>query len=218
MLAASGCASSPVARTELLHSADPGIQRVSYTDADEQPVVYVMSNGFHSGLIMRMSDVPREVWPEVDEIGEHVWVEVGWGSEIFYRAKKITMPIVLGAMIPNDTVLHVVGWDARPERALPKCDLVRLQIDEDRLTALCRFIHDSYELDDNGRTRYLGEGIYGDSAFYRARGTYYFPNTCNVWTARGLRAAGMTVIPELCSTADAVLLAARRAGTTVQRR
>jgi hypothetical protein len=115
-------------------------------------------------------------------------------------------------------VLHVVGWDAPPERAIEAGDLVRLEIDEPHMAELCGFIHDSYELGEHGHTNYLGEGIYGESAFYRARGTYYFPNTCNVWTARGLKAAGVTIVPELCSAADAVLLAARREGMTVRRR
>ena len=89
-----------------------------------------MSNQFHTGLILRMEDVPRDIWPEVDAIPEHLWVEVGWGSEIFYRAKKITAPVVVGAFLPNASVLHVVGWDLPPEDLFTSGDLIRLQVDE----------------------------------------------------------------------------------------
>jgi uncharacterized protein (TIGR02117 family) len=178
-----------------------------------------MSNGFHTGLIMRQEDVPLDQWPEVDEIAAHPWVEVGWGSEIFYRAKKITAPVVLGAIVPNSSVLHIVGWEDSPEIVFVKSDLIRLEIDEAHFTALCRHIHKSYAYDTAGRTQNLGPGIYGDdSTFYRANGKYYFPNTCNVWTARGLKIAGVSIVPELCGAPQPVLAAARSAGTTVYER
>jgi len=177
-----------------------------------------MSNGFHTGLIIKTEDVPRDAWPEVDAIPEHPWVEVGWGSEIFYRAKKITAPVVVGAFLPNASVLHVVGWDAAPEELFTSGDLIRLEVDEGQFAALCRYIHASYVFDKEDHPQDLGPGIYGDSRFFRARGKYYFPNTCNVWTAKGLKTAGLPIVPELCGAADAVLIAARANGTTIRRR
>jgi uncharacterized protein (TIGR02117 family) len=177
-----------------------------------------MSNGFHTGLILPTEDVPRDAWPELDAIPDHPWVEVGWGSEIFYRAKKITAPVVVGAFLPNASVLHVVGWDRAPDELFTSGDLIRLQIDEDQFADLCRYIHAGYVLDQEGHPQDLGPGIYGDSKFFRARGKYYFPNTCNVWTAKGLKAAGLPIVPELCGAADAVLIAARSSGTTIRRR
>jgi uncharacterized protein (TIGR02117 family) len=177
-----------------------------------------MSNGFHTGLLLRTEDVPRDAWPEVDAIPDHPWVEVGWGSEIFYRAKKITAPVVIGAFLPNPSVLHVVGWDDPPEEMFTAGDLIRLQVEDARFADLCRYIHGSYVLDEQQDPQDLGPGIYGDSRFFRARGKYYFPNTCNVWTAKGLKTAGLPIIPELCGAADAVLVAIRTRGTTIRRR
>jgi uncharacterized protein (TIGR02117 family) len=178
-----------------------------------------MSNGFHTGIIVRQEDVPRDAWPEVDRMAAHEWVEVGWGSEIFYRAKQITAPVVLGAIVPNPSVLHVVGWDDSPEIVFVKSDLVRVEVDEQHFAALCRHIHKSYSVDATGQTQDLGKGIYGDdSTFYRAKGKYYFPNTCNVWTARGLKVAGVPIVPELCGAAQPVLAAARKVGATIYER
>jgi len=212
------CAHSKWARSDRAPIAQSDVQLASY-DAEESPrTVYVLSNGFHTGLIVRKSDVPPAVWPEIDEIPDHPWVEVGWGSEIFYRAEKITAPVVMGAMVPNPSVLHVVGWDHPPEKMFAGGDLIRLEVDAKRFSEMCRFIHSSYVVDRNDQPQHLGPGIYGDGAFFRAKGKYYFPNTCNVWTARGLQHAGVSIVPELCSVADAVLIAARNAGTTVHRR
>lgn len=193
------------------------IQQAAFDDSEDRCVVYVMSNGFHSGMVMRRRDISSQIWPELDQMPDHDWVEVGWGSEIFYRAKKITPQVVLGALCPNPSVLHIVGWDEAPTEIFPG-DLVRLEIDPAHFQELCQYIRQSYRLDGDQQPEDLGEGIYGDSRFFRARGLYYFPKTCNVWTARGLAAAGVPIVPEMCSTADAVMAFAGRTGTVVQHR
>src|SRR5690242_13325653 len=137
---ATGCAHFSGSHSRTPPAARSAIQLASHTDGPEKRTVYVMSNGFHTGLIIEQEDVPRDAWPEVDEIAAHPWVEVGWGSEIFYRAKKITAPVVLGAIVPNPSVLHVVGWDESPEAVFTKSDLIRLELDEAHFADLCRHI------------------------------------------------------------------------------
>ena len=194
------------------------IEQAAYTP-DEQPcVVYVMSNGFHTGLIFKTADVPETIWPELGQLPSHRWTEVGWGSEIFYRAKKITPEVIVGALVPNPSVLHIVGWDGPPTEVFPG-DLIRLEISPDRFARMCRYIQQSYRRSESGLPEDLGTGIYGDdSRFFRARGLYYFPKTCNVWTARALDVAEVPIVPALCSTADSVLNFAARSGTVLQRR
>jgi uncharacterized protein (TIGR02117 family) len=218
MLALSGCAHAPWMNARRTSRPAADIQLASHTTEPKCPTIYVMSNGFHTGILMRRVDISQEVWSEVAEIAEHDWIEVGWGSEIFYRAKKITAPVVLGALVPNPSVLHVVGWDRNPEETFAGSDLIKIEVDEPQLDSLCRYIHDTYSFDDRGAVQNLGPGIYADGYFFRAKGNYYFPKTCNVWTARCLKAADVPIVPELCGAADAVLAAARRAGTTIHRR
>ncbi len=167
--------------------------------------------------LLKSADVPRQVWPEVDRLPEHTWVEVEWGSEIFYRETSITPKVVVSAVFPNRSVLHLVGWNEPPEKVFHG-DLIRLEIDDSEMSDLSQHIHDSYEFDDQGRAEYLGKGIYGDNAFFRASGNYYFPNTCNVWTAKALKKAGVSAIPQVSILANPVVASARRSGTIVRRR
>lgn len=213
-----GCFHLPRFGGTIATQSQAPIQLVSHTEKPTKRVVYVMSNGFHTGIVLRREDVPLDVWPEVAAIPDHPWVEVGWGSEIFYRAKSITVPVVMGAMVPNPSVLHIVGWEADPEQVYARMDLIKLEVTPAEFAALCQHITDSYETDSTGHILDLGPGIHGDGKFFRARGSYYFPKTCNVWTARGLQSAGLPIAPELCGAADAVLFAARSAGTTIHRR
>ena len=54
-----------------------------------------------------------------------------------------------------------------------------------------------------------GPGIYGNSQFYIANGSYGALNTCNRWTASALQAAGINTAPRMSLTASSVLGAAR---------
>ena len=209
LLAHTGCAHLSVAPTETV------VWRAAAKPPPKQ-VVYVTSNGLHTGLILRTADVPRDAWPNVDRV-QHEWVEIGWGSEMFYRAKQVTPSLVLRAIFPNSSVLHVVGWDTSPEQTFAG-QLFRLELDRPDFVKLCRHISDTYKRDSSGKVEYLGPGIYGDSSFYRARGYYYFPNTCNVWTARGLHMAGVPIVPATCSFGDVVMFSVARAGKDVTRK
>src|SRR5665213_173064 len=100
-----GCSHLPLADSRTKPRGSSGIELAAYSDEPQQRTLYVMSNGFHTGLLLQTEDVPRDAWPELDAIPDHPWVEVGWGSEIFYRAKKITAPVVIGAFLPNPSVM-----------------------------------------------------------------------------------------------------------------
>ena len=51
----------------------------------------------------------------------------------------------------------------------------------------------------------LQKGIYGDSQFYSGVGDFYLMNTCNRWTAKGLKSIGMDISPTLKLTAGSVM-------------
>lgn len=218
LLLSAGCAHLPRAGLQDASISPSAIQLAEYSEEPKKHTVYVTGNGLHTGFVLKNEDIPREIWPEVDQIPDHPWVEVGWGSEIFYRAKTISLPVVVGAVFPNAAVLHVVGWDESPEKLLTGGDLIRLELDDAPFARLCRHIHRSYVHDTQGHVQDLGPGIYGDSRFLRATGKYYFPNTCNVWTAKGLKAAGLPIVPEMCGAPDPVIISARARGKTIRRR
>ena len=131
LLTCSGCAYDARWRANhpLRHKSD--VQLASFPAESSDQVarsIYVMSNGFHTGLVFNRYDIPEEAWPEIRQIPDHDWVEVGWESEIFYRAKKINAPVVLEAVVPNPSVLHVVGFDRNPEELYAGMDLIRIEL------------------------------------------------------------------------------------------
>jgi uncharacterized protein (TIGR02117 family) len=214
ILLCTGCSWLPRATVTENARAQSDVQLASY-EVPATKTVYVTSNGFHTGLVVRRLEVSPDAWPEIENGSTQPWVEVGWGSEVFYRAKMITPIVVAKALAPNASVLHVVNWPQPPDEIFAG-RILKLEVDPDKFDAMCRFISETYAHDD-GSPEFLGPGIYGESAFYRGRVRYFVPNTCNVWTARALREAGVVIIPELCASAQAVMLSVASAEQAVGR-
>jgi uncharacterized protein (TIGR02117 family) len=181
--------------------------------------IYVVGHGWHTGLILKARDVDPAVWPEVADFPEARYVELGWGDEGFYRAKKITPALIAKAALwPTPSVMHVVSFPGSVAQTYPYSDIVKLEIEDEDFETLCRFIGASFERrDEAGHAQDLGLGLYGESRFYRARGKYYVPKTCNVWTARALARAGVHVVPAAAMTAENLLFQARLSGEDFQR-
>jgi len=179
-------------------------------------IVYVTGHGWHTGLVLRTEDVPANILPEVLDFQGAEFIEFGWGDEGFYRAKKITPGLVAkAALVPTPSVLHLAGFNGRVEEFFTASDLVELSLDDAQFELLCEFLSESFDRTDEVPDN-LGQGLYGRSRFYRANGSYYFPKTCNVWTAKALKAAGLSTRPATSMTAESVLRQTRQIGRDVQ--
>lgn len=179
--------------------------------------VYVVSHGWHTGLVIECDDISEDIWPEAGHFSEARYLEIGWGDEGFYRAKKITAPLCLkAALLPTPTVMHVVGFDLPLEEFFPVSDIIQVELSEQGFAELCRHVADSYHRKSSGEAERLGSGIYGNSHFYRANGSYYFPKTCNVWTAHGLRKAGCPIVPRIAVNAGSVISQTKKFGFVIR--
>ena len=220
LLAVSGCALGPARPA----TQQPGpIQFASYypeaqkTYPETQKTIYVVGHGWHTGLVLRSRDVSPQVLPGVAHLSDTDFVEFGWGDEGFYRAKKITIPLVLRAAFwPTPSVLHVAGFRGPVQRFYRTSEIVEIKLTDDQFRNMCQFVSDTLARDKAGASIPLGPGIYGESTFYRAQGSYYFPKTCNVWTAKALQQAGLPVSPHLVLTADHLLSQTREFGHVLQ--
>ena len=62
----------------------------------------------------------------------------------------------------------------------------------------------------------VGRGLYAESVFYRARGTYRWSNNSNQWVTRALQAAGCPLEPGLSINAGSVLAQVSRIGRVIR--
>lgn len=189
-----------------------------FASQSETKTIWVVGHGWHSGLVLRPNDVPLELFPEIRNFSDSEFVELGWGDEGFYCAKQITTPLVMRALfMPTPSVMHVAGFDGKVNRVFASSDIIQVSLSNEQFHKLCKFVSSTFERTENGESIPLRPGLYGQSTFYRAKGNYYAPKTCNVWTASALKSAGCQIIPQLAVTADNVVSQAGRFGDVIQK-
>jgi uncharacterized protein (TIGR02117 family) len=199
------------------------VHLASFASSREQPdsnlkTIHVVGHGWHTGLVLSTKDVSPDVLPEIRDFRGTDFVEIGWGDEGFYRATSISIPLVLKAGFwPTRSVMHLGGFAGPVEEVFVASDIVELQVTGEQFDDLCRFVAKTFARSDTGKAEFLSQGRYGgNSAFYRARGMYYFPKTCNVWTAKAIAETGLSINAATAATADNVIKQSKKVGRVIQ--
>jgi uncharacterized protein (TIGR02117 family) len=173
----------------------------------------VANHGWHTGLILPGDALRERLGPLEGGLADAPWLEVGWGDEGFYRAERITAWLAIRAMFwPTPTVLHIVAVPDDPEWYFSGSRIAEIEVSEAGFAGLAGRVADSFERSPDGRCDCLGPGIYGESRFYRARGSYWALNTCNSWTARRVRDSGFPISAFYALTAGNVMFQLERGG------
>jgi uncharacterized protein (TIGR02117 family) len=175
--------------------------------------VWIVRHGWHTRVAVRRADVDTSIWPEIHDVGEVAYVEVGWGDRDFYPEPNPSIWDAIDPVIrPTPAALHVGGFDRPPNEFLPDTPVVRVSVPVAGFDRLTRFIHEHYALDGGGQPVRIRPGYYEWSWFYLASGRYHILNNSNNWTIRALQAAGAPVNPVIAFTAGIVVAQAARVG------
>ncbi len=154
------------------------------TACEPTRTLYVVSHGWHSGIVVERADLVKQVPALAAAIGRDGPVEVGWGEERFYQARDTTVGMALSAVLsPNSSVLQVVPLVESPRNYFPNSQIVELRTDEAGYAAALGLIAASFK---PGPER-LGRSLYGEGWFYRAEGSFHLFNNCNTWVATVLQ-------------------------------
>jgi uncharacterized protein (TIGR02117 family) len=184
---------------------------------EPRKTIYLVSHGWHAGIVLRRADLPDSIWPELGDFPNTEYVEVGWGDMDYYQTPDPHMGLIIkAALLPTASVLHIVGFSGSVPAYFPYSEIIKIEISSAGFEHLSRTIAASFATDEAGNTTSLGHGLYGNSRFYLSRETYHLFNTCNVWTARALRAAGLPITPVRAITAENLMSQARTFGVVVQ--
>ena len=168
--------------------------------------VFVVSHGWHTGLVLPAESIQSHLPALKQRFGNTRYIEFGWGDKGFYQAKKITSGLTLRAIFwPTESVIHAVAVPKNPKEYFRHSQVERICVSGNDYAALLRFVQNSFFRDLDGEVAALNSGIYGDAQFYKGMGDYYLMNTCNKWTAKGLKSAGVDVNPVFKLTADSVM-------------
>jgi len=186
-------------------------------ESEPRKTIYLVSHGWHAGIVLRRADIPDSIWPELGDFPDAQYLEVGWGDMDFYQTPDPHMGLILkAALLPTASVLQIVGFNRSVPAYFPYSEIIRIELSSASFEHLSSTIAASFATDEAGNTTSLGPGLYGNSRFYLSRETYHLFNTCNVWTARALRAAGLPITPATATKVESLMSQARKFGMVVQ--
>ncbi|MDX1565234.1 MAG: DUF2459 domain-containing protein [Phycisphaeraceae bacterium] len=172
-------------------------------DTGPRETVYVVRHHWHAGIVVDADLAGEHLPPLPPSLHGARYLELGWGDATFYPADQTNSGMALQALLlPTPSVMHVVALDRDPRDVFARGPMVELVMSRSRVRRMLRFIGRSFQTDPHGRPRALGRGLYGRSSFFKARGFYHGLNTCNVWTARALAAAGEPVFAPTALTVE----------------
>lgn len=123
------------------------------------------------------------------------WLCLGWGDYRYYGAHRQTT--IMGAralLLPTRAVIEIRGI-GHPESSFPaSARLYAIAANAFVHEAVADFVSRHFRFDKNGDLRWVRARPSGEQ-FFAASGIYTIANTCNNWTAKGLRVAGIRIRP-----------------------
>jgi uncharacterized protein (TIGR02117 family) len=183
------------------------------TSADAA-TIHVVSNGWHTGLVLARADIPPDRIPELADVGDAAYVEFGWGDREYYPHPRPTVGMALSAALtPSPSVVQVAGVSKEPAEARPGFEVVAITLEPDAFAALVDGLEAAFDRPSDGPALPVARGFYADSRFYAARGEFHLFNTCNTWVARQLEGAGVAITADGVVTAEDLMSQLRGAPT-----
>lgn len=165
-------------------------------ESQEVYTVYILKHRWHTGIIFAFSDVKDHLSFLKEDFKDAEYIEIGWGDRAYYMAKETSFGLAAKAALwPTESALHVAEFDYEELRLFENEECIPLELNSKNFHAIVSYIHSSFYLQENKMALKLGRGLYKKSWFYASVEKYHVFNTCNVWLARGLEKANISIKP-----------------------
>lgn len=162
--------------------------------------IYVTSNGVHTDIVLPTESdfvdwttlFPASDFPANAALSH---VQFGWGDRQFFVetptwADIRPLTVLKASLLPTSATMHV-QYCPEPAES-PECRRIRLAPESYR--TLVRQLKRTIVLNSAGLPVRMEEpGYVSFDGFYDAHGSYHLFNTCNAWTGKTLRCAGVRV-------------------------
>lgn len=169
-----------------------------WREADRGVTIFVNTNGVHTGIAVPLSNGVMDWRPLVPAEDLRVpvrgnYIVIGYGHRGFYLETPswadLTASTAASALLGlGSTVIHIDHVQDPQEDGEQRA----LTLSPEEYRRLVAFILPHFQRDAAGRTVPVrGRGYWDNDAFYEANGRYDAILTCNEWTGRALRAAGV---------------------------
>ncbi len=159
--------------------------------------LYLFCNRLHTFLVLP-ARILIDKLPQLKQcMTADGFAKVAWGDYQYYGAEH--QPWWLGAkalLLPTASVLSVRHLEYLKEGLETGETAYRIKSTRSVINSVAQFICEHFEINAQNQLKKVRQSPCG-TQFYQSRGTYLLCNTCNHWTAYGLREAGLTIKPQL---------------------
>lgn len=165
--------------------------------------IYVLSDGWHSGVVLARSDIPAGRVREAADFPKAAYLEFGWGDRAYYPSPNPGLGTALAAaLVPTPSVVHMAGRERPPVHLGRGWETLVVHVNKAGIDRLVARLDATFARPEGGRAPAIARGLYPNSRFYPAHGQFYLFNTCNTWTARMLAAAGVPMTTGVITADD----------------
>jgi len=195
LLATSACSTKPYV-----------VIPVENISSEKPHKIYVVSHDWHTGFVIPSNKIQHFLPALEKRFGDADLLEFGWGDKSFYQSREMTIGLILSAIFwPTETVVHVVAVSGNSHRFFSGSEIEPVYLGDKEYDSFLTYISNSFQRNEKNEIIELEKGLYGDSQFYAGEGDYFLMNTCNKWTAKGLKSAGKSIGTTFTFTADSVI-------------
>ncbi|MGE6396278.1 TIGR02117 family protein [Chryseobacterium scophthalmum] len=178
----------------------PFIEVSAKDDGEQKEIpIYIYTNGVHTDIVMPVKNELHDWSAKIpfanttSKKSDYNYVGIGWGDKGFYLDTPTWADLkfstaVKAAFWMSESAMHTSFYNTMTEAS----DCKKIMISKKQYTALVKFIDAKFDRDANGNYILIPtKAVYSDNdAFYDAKGSYSFLNTCNTWANDALKAAG----------------------------
>lgn len=170
-----------------------------WKEPDKGITIFVETNGVHTGFVLPLNahGVDWRSWVRPEHLkdpryyGTHLLF--GWGNRDVYLNVPtwgdLTPAIAAGAVFGGGEGLVHIDHLYQPE---PTSYRRAFRVTPAQYRAIAAHIRHSFVPDGNGQSQPISGAGYGPAdSFYQGVDGYSIANSCNSWTGRGLRGAGI---------------------------
>ncbi len=192
--------------------------------ADTPHTIYYIYRDWHTSVMLdaatyrNLSKLPAISTSLNTEVAPARYVRIGWGDGDYYTGKSTSVVTATRALLASRySAIQVIGYTVDPFARIPAETLVPLHITDEAMRELVTYLDASFARGDTGKLLDLHAYVENSGVFYEASERYGLFNTCNTWSSRALRAAGLPIRGALNLTAQSVFEQARAIADYQQR-
>lgn len=176
--------------------------------------VAVLQRDWHTDVCLRVQDADAWILGLARGFDGAAVLCFGFGERQYVVERRHDSLTMLGALLPSRAAILMTVLRVTPEEAFGAQNVVEAQVADAGLADLQRYLRESIETDSTGSARRLEDDPYPGILYFAATSTYDALHTCNTWTARALRSAGLTSVKDTVFAGS--LMSEARAAASLQ--